>query len=308
MSLRRIDLNLLTVFDVLIEEQNVTRSADRLAMSQPAVSHALGRLRRQLDDPILIKSAGGMKASPRALQIHAELHDALKQIEKAVSPQPSFDPSRSKRKFDIATTDYVESLLLPRLLSHIQDQAPGIELNIHHLAASLPLDEIEKGKIDIATVWSTKTPKRFRSKRLLQDNYLCAVASDHPIVGQKLTMDTYLTLDQLVVAPARTRDEVSKSLFAGTEKRPRVIANMPHFLAALHAASESGAVVTGPALLLNKFQDVFNLHLMKLPFELTPTKIDLVWHDFKSSDPGLAWLRAQLENIAKTVCGNSEER
>ncbi len=306
MSLRRIDLNLLTVFDVLIEEQNVTRSADRLAMSQPAVSHALGRLRRQLDDPILIKSAGGMKASPRALQIHAELHDALKQIEKAISPQPSFDPGRSKRKFDIATTDYVESLLLPRLLSHIEEHAPGIELNIHHLASTLPLDAIEKGKIDIATSWSASTPKRFRSKRLLQDGFLCAVARDHPVTRQELTMEKYLTLDQLVVAPARARDEVSKTLFAGTERRPRVIANMPHFLAALHAASESGVVVTGPALLLNKFQHAFNLHLIKPPFELEPTRIDLVWHEFKHTDPGLAWLRALLEDIARTISGENE--
>ena len=301
MSLRQFDLNLLAVFDVLIEEQNVTRSAERLAMSQPAVSHALSRLRRQLDDPILIKSGDKMKVSPRALQIHAETHEALRQIEQAISPQARFDPATSKRQFNIASTDHVESLILPRLLSEIEQHAPDIELNIHHLAESLPLEELEKGDIDLAIARQVHTPKRFESEFLLQDGYLCAVADHHPIAGTTLSMDEYMQLDHIVVAPAKYRNQTNKKLFEGIGKPPRVVANMQHFLAALHAASESQVIITGPALLLKKFQKAFNLHLIEPPFELPPTRIDLVWHQFKSNDPGLQWLKTQLGAIAREL-------
>lgn len=301
MSLRQFDLNLLKVFDVLIEERNVTKSAKKLAMSQPAVSHALGRLRQQLDDPILIKAGNGMMVSPRALQIHSEMHSALKQIEKAISPQPSFDPKNDKREFAIASTDYVESLILPPLLSHIETHAPGISLNIQHLASSLPLDEIERGAIDIAIGMSVRTPKRFKSKLLLEDDYMCAVASNHPIIQEELTMERYMDLDHLLVAPAKNRLQVDKTLFAEMGRSPKVVANMPHFLAAMHATSESGVIVTGPALLLRKFQKSFNLHLIKPPFDLPLTKIDLVWHEFKENDPGIKWLRKQLEVIASEI-------
>lgn len=303
MSLRRFDLNLLSVFDVLIEEQSVTRSAERLAMSQPAVSHALSRLRRQLDDPILIKSGDRMKVSPRALQIHAETHEALKQIKRAISPQPRFDPTSSKRQFNIASTDHVESLILPKLISHLEQRAPGIELNVHHLAANLPLEDLEKGTIDLAIARSVRTAKRFECQFLLEDGYLCAVAQGHPASREQLTMEKYMSLDHLVVAPAKYRSQYNKKLFEGLGTTPRVVANMQHFLAALHATSESSVIITGPALLLRKFHKAFGLHLIEPPFDLPPTRIDLVWHQFKSNDPGVEWLRSQLSRIAGALRG-----
>ena len=297
MALRQFDLNLLTIFDVLIEEQSVTRSAERLAMSQPAVSHALARLRQQLDDPILIKSGDRMKVSQRALEIHTQTRSALTQIEQAISPQPSFDAATSRRVFNIASTDHMESLILPRLLTHIEENAPGVELNIHHLAETLPLEALEKGEIDVAIARTVRLPKRFEHRLLLEDGYLCAVAKDHPI-GNSLSMDSYMNLTHLVVAPAKYRSQTTKQVFEGLGKTPRVVANMQHFLAALHATSESRTVITGPALLLKTFYRRFNLRLIDPPFDLQPTRLDLVWHQFNSAEPGVKWLRELLVSIA----------
>jgi len=299
--IRQFDLNLLTVFDVLIEERSVTRSAQKLAMSQPAVSHALGRLRKQLDDPILVKSGNSMEASPRALQIHRELRGTLQQIDRAIRPKPRFEPGNSKRAFTIASTDYVESLILPPLLSRIQEKAPGVELNIHHLATSLPLEEIENGNIDLAISLSVNTPRRFINQFLLDDGHLCAVASNHPVVNEELTMEKYLSLDHLLIAPAKSRDRFTNHLFSGMDKSPKVIANIPHFLAALHATSESSVIITGPALLLRKFQKTFDLHLIEPPFDLAPTRIDLIWHEFKGTDPGINWLRGEIEGVVNNI-------
>lgn len=298
MSLRRFDLNLLPVFDVLIEERNITRTARRLSMSQPAVSHALARLRQQLNDPLLIRSGDGMQASDRALQIHAALHNSLSQLEKTLAPQPHFAPKESERQFSIATTDYVEALLLPPLLTQLEKQAPGIRLQIRHLASHLPLDDIEAGTLDLAIGRVDNIPKRFRTQLLLEDDYLCAMSSTHPLAGEKLTMSRFSKQAHLLVAPEAKRREVARDLFPGQSLKPKIIANLPHFLAAIHAAAESDFLVTGPARLLRKFQQPFNLYLTTPPFELEPFQIFLVWHQLRSADQGLEWLRQQIESIS----------
>jgi DNA-binding transcriptional LysR family regulator len=300
MSLRRFDLNLLPVFDALMEERSITRSAKKLSMSQPAVSHALSRLRQQLDDPLLVRSGDGMQPSPRAQQIHQQLHEALQQIERALAPQPRFDPAHSKREFSITTNDYVEALLLPHLLTRLQQQAPDIRLLIRHLATHQPLDDIESGLVDLAIGLSENIPKRFRSQILMEDDYLCAVSNKHELVGKKLTLKNYSEVEHVLVAPASKRKALARELFPGQHKQPKIVANLPHFLAALHAASESNFIITGPARLLEKFQQPFNLHLMKAPFDLEPFQVQAVWHQFKEADLGLQWLRKQLEEIAST--------
>ncbi|MCB1615153.1 MAG: LysR family transcriptional regulator [Pseudomonadales bacterium] len=299
MSLRRFDLNLLPVFDVLIEERNITRSAQRLAMSQPAVSHALSRLRQQLNDPLLVRSGDGMQPSPRALQIHQELQTSLNSIERTLSPQPHFEAINTERQFSIATTDYVEALILPPLLTRLQKDAPGIRLQIRHLASHLPLDDIENGSIDLAIGRAENIPKRFRTLRLLEDDYLCAMSAHHELAGEKMTMARFSRQEHLLVAPEAKRKELAKDLFPGQSVKPKIIANLPHFLAALHAASASAFIVTGPARLLRKFQKPFNLALSKPPFELEPFQIFLVWHQLKATDQGLTWLRQQLEHISQ---------
>ncbi len=297
MSLRKFNLNLLPILEVLVEERNISRSAAKLSMSQPAVSHALSRLRQQFDDPILVRVGSGMQPSPKALQIHQQLQGALKQIEQTVFPSEHFTPASSNRKFSVATTDYVEALLLPPLLSRLQEQAPGVELQIRELTSRLPLEDIESGVVDLAIGRGGKIPQRFQSQVLLQDGYLCAVSADHALAGKQLTFEQYSKLEHLLVVPASQRRELAKSLFSDSKNMPKIVANIPHFLAALHAVSESNTIVTGPARLLQKFEQPFNLHLMELPFALEPFQILLVWHQFKTADRGLAWLREQLEAV-----------
>ena len=298
-ALRRFDLNLLVVFDVLMQERSITQSATRLNMSQPAVSHALSRLRQHLDDPLLVRAGGRMQASPRALALHEELRGSLSHIEQTLSPRPNFSPSTSKRSFTIATIDYVESLFLPPLLNRLQQHAPGITLQLHHLPYQLPQEEIESGAIEMAIGLAEETlAKRFRTRPLLEDDYLCAMSKRHPLAGRKLTLRGFAAHEHLLVAPEEKRRQMAEALFPGAEEPPKIIANIPHFLVALSALKESNCLLCGPRLLLRKFERTFDLHLAEIPLNIPPFQVSMVWHRLSEADPGLAWLRQQLKEIA----------
>ncbi len=299
MYLRRLDLNLLVVFDVLMQERNITRAAVKLNMSQPAVSHALSRLRLHLEDPLLVRSGDSMQPSARALEIQTELHSALTQIELTLSPRPHFEPSTSEREFTISTTDYVEAILLPPLLSRLQRLAPGITLLIRHLPSQLPLEELENGLIDLAIGRAEEVPKRFRTRLLLADDYLSAMSDNHELVGQNLTMARFAKQEHLLVAPEAKRKQVAKMLYPHKQKQPKIIASLPHFLAALFSLKGSNFILTGPQRLLRQFEKPFDLYLTPPPFNVPPFQISMVWHQIRSADQGMEWLRHQLEEIAK---------
>lgn len=298
MLLRRFDLNLLVIFDVLMQERNITRSAAKLHMSQPAVSHALGRLRKQVDDPLLVRCGDTMEASPRALELYEELHNALGQIENSLTPRKAFDPATSDREFYVATTDYVEALLLPPLLRRIQEEAPGIRLHIRHLASHIPFEDIEKGNLDLAIGMDGVVPKRFRSRLLMADGYRCAMTASHPLAGKSVSAAEYANHEHLVVAPESKRKEVGQMLYPKGKKAPKIVANIPHFLAALDSIRDTTLLLTGPRKLLEKFEKPFGLYLSDVPFKLPPFEISAVWHNVKSADQGLNWLKQTLADVA----------
>lgn len=220
------------------------------------------------------------------------------QIETTLSPRPHFDPRSSEREFSIATTDYVEALLLPPLLTRLQQEAPGIRLRIRHLPAHLPLDEIESGAFDLAIGLAEDVPKRFRRQQLLEDDYLCAMSANHELAGKALTRSQYVRSLHLLVAPETRRKKLARTLYPGGQRQPEIIANLPHFLAAIHAVRESDLLLTAPRRLLQKFEEPFGLHLAELPFTLPPFQVSAVWHQIRSADQGLAWLRKLLAEVA----------
>src|SRR5690606_38093968 len=138
MNIYNFDLNLLRVLDALVRERNVSRAAERLALSQPAVSNALSRLRELLDDPLLVRVGRVMQPTPRALSLEAPIRAALQQIHSSLNAGQSFDPARSQQRFTIAVTDYVELICMPSLLQRLSQRAPGIHISIRQLTPNLP--------------------------------------------------------------------------------------------------------------------------------------------------------------------------
>lgn len=148
MNIQTFDLNLLRVLDALLRERNVSRAAERLALSQPAVSNALNRLRELLDDPLLVRAGRAMQPTPRALALEAPIRAALRQIEQSLGDGEGFDPGRSRQRFTVAVTDYVELICMPALMRRLSERAPGISIAIQHLTPTLPAEALDKGELD----------------------------------------------------------------------------------------------------------------------------------------------------------------
>ncbi|WP_313110729.1 LysR family transcriptional regulator, partial [Stutzerimonas nitrititolerans] len=165
MNIYNFDLNLLRVLDALLRERNVSRAAQRLSLSQPAVSNALNRLRELLDDPLLVRVGRAMQPTPRALSLEAPIRDALQQIEHTLNAGDFFDPATSRQRFAIAVTDYVELICMPPLMAHLARVAPGIQLAIEHLSPTLPIEALDNGELDLALGRFLDVPTRFHRRR-----------------------------------------------------------------------------------------------------------------------------------------------
>lgn len=190
-DLRRIDLNLLVILDALLSEQHVTRAAERLHLSQPAVSHALARLRDLLGDPLLVRQGGGLVATARALELAAPLADALAQVQSLLAPN-RFDPASARRTFRLAMSDYGAALLLPGLARALREQAPGIDLVISHASREGMQEGVLSGEIDLAAGVFPDLPAELRSTPLFEEHYACLVDRDSLPPGGVLDLPTYL--------------------------------------------------------------------------------------------------------------------
>ncbi|MEN0106379.1 MAG: LysR family transcriptional regulator, partial [Pseudomonas sp.] len=214
MNISTFDLNLLRVLDALLRECNVSRAAERLSLSQPAVSNALNRLRVLLDDPLLVRVGRAMQPTPRAQALAGPIHAALQQIEQSLSAGEVFDPARSKQHFKIAITDYVELICMPRLLEQLSQLAPGIRIDIHHLSPTLPSDALDKGELDLVLGRFEDIPARFARRHWMSETLQLAVRKNHPLLSGAgpLDLPTFLVLRHLWVHGGQTRGMVDQWL------------------------------------------------------------------------------------------------
>ena len=179
MNIRTFDLNLLKAFDALLEECSVSRAAARVHLSQPAMSNALARLRDAIDDPVLVRTPHGMEPTARALALKGPVRQALLQIETALSAQPEFSPGSAKRTFVVAATDYMEFLVLPRLMHLLEEHAPGIDIRVRSLQLNAPEEPLDSGDVDLAFGFFADVPKRLNRRHLFTETMTCLVRAGY---------------------------------------------------------------------------------------------------------------------------------
>jgi DNA-binding transcriptional LysR family regulator len=290
------DLNLLRVLDALLRERNVSRAAEHLALSQPAVSNALGRLRDLLDDPLLVRVGRAMQPTPRALELEAPIRAALRQIEESLSEGSRFDPARSRQRFTIALTDYAEMLLMPRLLARLAEQAPGIRIDVRHLSPRLPAEALEKGEIDLALGRFEALPPRFNGVRWMSETLQLVARRDHPLLARGLDLQAFLKLRHLWVHGGQTRGMVEQWL--GEQGLSReIVYTTPNYLQAAHIAASGELVAVLPTRLARYFAGLLPLQLFDLPFELGPFHLEIVSLDLRRRDTSLQWLVEQIQAL-----------
>src|SRR5260221_3187541 len=183
-----LDLNLLRIFDALMEERSVTRVGARLSLTQSAISHALNRLRHMLGDELFMRTTDGMQPTARAAEIGPRLRQALRQMERALAPV-AFEPASTDRCFTIGATDYFSALLLPELVAELRTQAPYAELRIRPLDDVDIVEQLDTGRLDLAIGAFRRIPDRFAHEILYRDDMVWLMRADHPAAGLPLTLE-----------------------------------------------------------------------------------------------------------------------
>lgn len=298
-ELRQFDLNLLVAFDLLMQEQSVSRAAERLFVTQSAMSHILQRLRQQLDDPLLVKTPAGMKPTERAIALVEPVRTVLRDIERLIRPPEAFDPQTSQRSFVIAATDYIEVLLATRLVERINAQAPGVNLQFRRTGMGFPATELENGEVDVLLGFEVmlKPPKLFCCETLFDDGMACLVRAGHPTVGDTLSLEEYLKLPHMLISRTGTAGGQVDEWLAGRGLERRIALMVPHFLSAPLIVANTDLVLALPGRIAERFVRLAPLKTVPLPFELPRYGSVMVWHPLREKEQAHAWLREQIREV-----------
>jgi DNA-binding transcriptional LysR family regulator len=296
-----LDLNLLVVFDALMTEQNVTRAAVRLGLSQPATSNALARLRSLMEDELFIRKTTGLTPTPKAIALAQQLRPALQQIQSALLEQPSFDPATSDRVFAIGMSDYVEFSLLPKLVQALQVVAPNINLQIRSGARQKLLSLLDEGEIDIACGLFPEKITWHKEQFLFHEVYSCVCRQDHPNIGGEFSLEDYLTQSHLLVSIQEDRVGRVDILLGKQNLQRRIALSIPHFLIAPFILAQSNLVATLPKRVAVEFSRSQSLKLLPLPIALEGFSVFMRWHQSTHNLPACEWLRTLITEVSSTV-------
>ena len=294
-----VDLNLLKLFDALLKERSVTLAGQRLGLSQPAASRGLGRLRLLLNDRILIRTSKGWDLTPRAVALSEPVAKLLDDARTIIAPS-IFEPSTASAKFTIATGDHMALLLMPTLISKLAKLAPKIDLVIPASSGD-NVDLITQGSADLAIGVFHDLPARFYQRPLYDEDFVCVVRHDHPVIYDKLTLQRFISLPHLaVIITGLGKNPVDDALKQQGLKR-KVVMKLPHFLVAPMIIAKSDLILSLPRKLANKMAESVPLEILELPLEIGHFTPSIIWHGRVHDDPAHKWLRQLIIKISLEI-------
>ncbi len=302
-ELKAIDLNLVLALDALLAECHVTRAADRLGISQSAASHALARLRSLFDDPLLVRGPRGtMTPTPRAELLAPAVHRVLVDLAGVLRGEPAFDPATARRTFRIGASDYVELVLLPRLLERLGRIAPGVDLWVHPFSGHGD-EELISGVLDvvIGPPRGTARPAGSYEKVLFDESFTCIVRTGHPLADARMTLARYCAAPHLLVAPRGTPGSVVDDALAAAGKSRRIAAAIPHFLVVPYIIAGSDLVATLASRVAAMFSETLGLVCMPPPLTIPKFQIAVAWHERGHHDAPQRWFRDQLIAVGAEI-------
>lgn len=297
-----LNLNLLVALDALLSERNVTRAARRVGITQPAMSQTLARLRELFADPLLVRRGRGMVLTPRAEVMLVPLSDALLSVERAVQLGMAFDALTSTRIFSVALPDLSVTLMLSPLLRVIEEQAPGIRVQVEPLSISRLSDRLASGAIDLVLAVHLGSSEGLRRETLLTDDYVCLVRGGHPLARRKRArIDDYAAHGHLAYTPVGFVPPPISEAVPGFASTSGIRASVPYLLALPEVVRSTDLVATVPRRLLSAPIDLRGVVTLEAPRELPPVVDSLWWHPRFDSDPAHQWLRERVREALATT-------
>ncbi|QLE85492.1 LysR family transcriptional regulator [Shewanella sp. Scap07] len=308
MNIARIDLNLLVYLDVLLRERNVTKAADQLGISQPAMSNGLKRLRVLFDDPLLIRTSKGMTPTERAQEIQPIISELIIGLEKAVQPRAKFNALESEQVFRVMASDYAEATLLPPLIDKLRKHAPGVILDIM-TPSDVSFLDVEQGRVDMVINRFDSIPQSFHQKVLWNDDFSCLVSNSNPVL-ERFSLDSYLSANHVWVsktgmgvgvgmdpADVQRLGWVDEALSRIGQKR-RITVFTRHYQAACMLAEQQDLIATIPSKMARQHENNPNVTIVEPPFIIPPIALTMAWSPLLQHNPAHRWMRQLISQTA----------
>ncbi len=299
-DLSRTDLNLLVLFEVVLDERHVGRAAERLNLTPSAVSHGLGRLRRLLNDPLFLRTPKGVVPTARATALAAPIADVLARVRSVVSTAVPFDPATSARRFTIGAPDGASAVFLPPLLAALRETAPTIDVGVRQLlptpgepsperAWRTALADLEARSMDIAVIPSDHVPARFHTHPLYEEDFVIAMRAGHPFASDP-TLERYCKMQHLVVSLTGDAHGFIDEALAKKGFSRRIALTLPNFMSALASIAETNLISALPRRFAAMHAARFAVMAVDAPLQLPRSRLNAVAPKVAMMDAGLAWL------------------
>ncbi len=290
----RIDLNLFIVFDAIYTEGNLTRAANVLNLTQPAVSHSLARLRDHFGDPLFVRQSNKMLPTAVAKNVISDVREALHQLQVALQQSRQFDPSSAHKRYAISLHDSLEASYLPYLMGHINSEAPLIDLTSTRVRRSELENKLASGDIDFAIDILLPVGNNICHTQLENDQLVVVAASNHPALNNQLDLASYLEQKHVLVSSRVSGPGLEDFELGRLGLQRRVGLRCQHFFSACRVVESSDMLLTIPETAAKMFSKVLNISTYPLPVELPGIDVHLYWHINVDKDPANRWLRNKI--------------
>ncbi|WP_292935546.1 LysR family transcriptional regulator [Noviherbaspirillum sp.] len=297
MNLSRIDLNLFVVFNAIYTEGGITRASDTLKLSQPAISHALNRLRELLGDPLFIRKGNTMVPTAMAHELIGPIRRALGEIEGSLNQLSEFNPAESQREFKIGMRPIVESSLIPALIESMETVAPNVRISAVHYDRSDFQMQLATGALAAVIDIMQPITQMINHKHLGGGKMVVVARQGHPAVHGSISMETYLEQDHIVASSRRLGPALEDYELSRRGYQRRIKLRCQHYLTASHAVQVSNMLLTIPERFARAVNEGLGNQIVQFPAELPASDIFLYWHTNAENDPGNRWLREQIFGI-----------
>lgn len=299
MNIRKIDVNLLLCFDALCTERHVSRAAERVQVSQPAMSAALMRLRAIFNDPLFLRTSHGMVPTSRCAELVEPVRSILAQISDVITPRNLFDPALSDATFSVVATDYVQLIVLPPLMKRLREIAPGIKLRVKPADPKQLVQKLELGEIDLAIGYLPIPPDTLRSRLLFNEDFVLVSSRQHTAVRPDMSLDAFCSLRHIAVSPTGGGffSAIIDVNLAESGHQRNIALSIPHFLVAPEIVRSTDLVAIVPRRQAMLYEEGGALQVTNLPIHVASFKIHMFWHERSHRDDMHTWMRHILVEL-----------
>jgi len=303
MNLNNLDFNLLKVLDALISERNVTRAGERLGRSQPAVSNALPKLRKLLDDDLLVRGPNGFLLTPRAEAMRAPLSQAIALAQGCLAGETRFKPATASGVFRLSTPDRLSLAVVPPLFERLRKLAPNMSLQVLTADRKQALDLLDEGRTDVALGWLDQKPAHLHAELIQEESLFCVLRRGHPLLkrGVKFDVKAMLSFPHLVVSATGTRMAIFDDLLLQRRLRRNALVAVSNFTAVPQMLARSDMIGVFTELASKIFERSFKLAKHAVPIDVGKISTNMVWHHRNDRDRKHAWLRQQIKLVYKNL-------